>query len=47
MFAELEKIMAHAIEKENYLEVMEANVIGKKSSAGTSKTAGFLKRQSF
>lgn len=44
MFAELEKIMAHGMENANYLEAMEANVIGKKSSAGTSKTTGYLIR---
>ncbi len=44
MYAELEKIMSYSIYTGLYLDAMEENVFGKKSSDGVNKTKGFLKR---
>lgn len=44
MFAELEKIMDYSITDGNFLESLEKNVTGKKSSSGVELTANYLKR---
>lgn len=44
MFSELEKVMAFSLEKGTYLDAMNDNVFGKKSSDGIRQTKGFLKR---
>jgi hypothetical protein len=43
MFAELERVMASAIDDGNYLEALKNNVTGKKSSSGVTNTANYLK----
>jgi hypothetical protein len=44
MFSELEKVMSFSSETGQYLDAMEDNVFGKKSSNGIKQTKGFLKR---
>ncbi len=44
MFSELEKVMAFSFETGQYLDAMNDNVFGKKSSDGIRQTKGFLKR---
>jgi hypothetical protein len=44
MYAELEKVMAHSFDGDNFLESLEHNVTGKKSNSGVEKTANYLKR---
>lgn len=44
MFAELEKVMDHAGEGDNFLEALRNNVTGKKSSSGIENTAIYLKK---
>lgn len=44
MFSELEKVMAFSYETGRYLDAMNDNVFGKKSSDGIRQTKGFLKR---
>lgn len=44
MFAELEKVMDHSIDGDNFLESLGKNVTGKKSNSGVQKTATYLKR---
>lgn len=44
MFAELSKVMDHAIEDDNYLESLSRNVINKKSDAGIKETTNRLKK---
>ncbi|MBW7942162.1 MAG: hypothetical protein H3C64_07095 [Candidatus Kuenenia stuttgartiensis] len=44
MFSELEKVMASSNGSDNYLELLNRNITGKKSSSGVVKTARYLKR---
>lgn len=44
MFAELAKVMDHAIQNDNYLDSLNQNVINKKTKSGIEKTTGYLKR---
>lgn len=44
MFAELEKVMAYSSDRDNFIESLSQNVIGKKSSSGIEKTANYLKQ---
>jgi hypothetical protein len=44
MFAELAKVMNHAIQYDNYLDALNQNVINKKTKSGNEKTSGYLKR---
>jgi hypothetical protein len=44
MFSELEKVMDHSSDADNFLEALDLNVTGKKSSSGVEKTANYLKR---
>lgn len=44
MFSELERVMAFATDENRYAEALGQNVVGKKSSAGASKSARYLKR---
>lgn len=43
MFAELEKVMDYSGDGDNFLEALNHNVTGKKSSSGIGKTANYLK----
>jgi len=43
MFAELAKVMDHAIQDDTYLDSLSHNVINKKTKSGIIKTTGFLK----
>lgn len=43
MFAELTKIMDHAIQDDNYVDSLNQNVINKKTKSGITKTTGYLK----
>jgi len=42
MFAELAKVMDHAIQDDNYLDSLSQNVINKKTNSGVKKTTGYL-----
>jgi len=44
MFAELTKVMDHAIQDDNYEDSLNQNVINKKTKSGIIKTTGHLKR---
>lgn len=44
MFAELAKVMDYGMDHDNFLESLQDNVTGKKSSSGVEKTATYLKR---
>ena len=44
MYAELEKVMAFALDSHSFLESLGLNVTGKKSTSGVEKTATYLKR---
>jgi len=44
MFLELEKVMAHSIDGDGFLESLLHNVTGKKSNSGVAKTANYLKQ---
>lgn len=44
MYAELEKVMAHSLDGDTFLESLGQNVTGKKSNSGVEKTANYLKR---
>lgn len=44
MYAELEKVMAYALDGDNFLESLRQNVTGKKSNSGVEKTANYLKQ---
>jgi len=44
MYAELEKVMAHSLDGDNFLVSLCQNVTGKKSNLGVELTANFLKR---
>jgi len=43
MFIELEKVMNYSHENDDYLEALELNVTGEKSSSGIKKTPKYLK----
>jgi hypothetical protein len=43
MFAELGKVMDYSMANGNFMESLQQNITGKKSSSGAEKTAGFLK----
>jgi hypothetical protein len=44
MFLELERIMDFSYDNDNYIEALNENVFGKKSSDGIRQTGSFLKR---
>lgn len=44
MFAEIEKIMDHSLDGDNFIESLSQNVTGKKSNSGVEKTANYLKQ---
>src|SRR5687768_15317951 len=45
MFAELEKVMHHSIDTDNFLDALGKNVTGKKSTSGVRQTGNFLRRR--
>jgi hypothetical protein len=44
MFAELEKVMHHSVDNGKFIEALEKNVAGKKSTSGVGKTANYFTR---
>ncbi len=44
MYSELEKVMAHSVENDSFLESLVQNVTGKKSNSGIGKTGNYLKQ---
>jgi hypothetical protein len=44
MYAEVEKVMAYSLDRDNFLESLGHNITGKKSNSGVAKTANYLKQ---
>lgn len=44
MFAELSKVMDHAVRDDRYLESLSENVVNKRTKSNQKKTTGFLKQ---